>query len=475
MIFKLEQYKNRIALIEGDYKYTYGELNEASDKIVENIRQRTLVFSMCTVSFGSVAGYIGFLNHNIVPLLLNAKIDRDLIGVLLKTYLPEYIWLPEADADKYYDEFEEIYNGYGYSLLKAKIQHILRLNNKLGLLISTSGSTGSPKLVRQSYANITSNTESIIKYLDITPDERAVASLAMNYVYGLSVINTHLYVGASLVLTELKCYSKKFWEICKMYEVTSFSGIPFMYEMMHKLNIFNMAFPSLKTLTQAGGKLTPELQQLIAEYAEKNRKRFIVMYGASEATARMGYLPAEYALSKRGSMGIAIPGGKFELIDMHGNIITEPDVVGELIYYGNNVTLGYAEKAEDLAEDDSNHGMLQTGDMAKRDEDGFYYIVGRKKRFVKIHGNRVNLDEVERIIKSYLSETDIACTGNDDNLKIYSTNPNLKERIRGILLEKVGLNPNLVKVIIIDEIPKNDSGKILYGILDKLGEHTNDC
>ena len=148
-------------------------------------------------------------------------------------------------------------------------------------------------------------------------------------------------------------------------------------------------------MTQAGGKLTLDLHRRFAEYANNNNKSFIVMYGQCEATARMGYLPADKAIEKCGSMGIAIPGGRFELIIVDGTVIDKSDTPGELVYYGDNVTLGYAESGNDLIKGDERSGVLHTGDLAQFDEDGYYYIVGRMKRFLKIYGNRVNLDETE--------------------------------------------------------------------------------
>ena len=297
------------------------------------------------------------------------------------------------------------------------------------MLISTSGSTGSPKLVRQTYTNIEENTRSIIQYLGITDSERAITTLPMNYVYGLSVLNTHLYAGAALILTDLVCYSKKFWDLFRSQEATSFAGVPFMYEMLDKLRFTKkIEVPSLRYMTQAGGKLSPDLQKKVSEYARDTGRKFVVMYGASEATARMGYLPMEYALEKEGSMGIAIPGGRFALLGEDDQEFDEPDRVGEMIYYGPNVTLGYAQQRADLAKGDENHGRLVTGDMARRDADGFYYIVGRKKRFVKILGKRVNLDEMERLLKKNFDSIDIACAGADDRLGVFVVDPALAEQ-----------------------------------------------
>lgn len=194
-----------------------------------------------------------------------------------------------------------------------------------------------------------------------------------------------------------------------------------------------------------------------------------MMYGQCEATARMGYLPAEKAVEKKGSMGIAIPGGKFYLIDTQGKEVTVPHTTGELVYEGENVTLGYAECGEELSKGDERGGVLYTGDMAQFDEDGYYYIVGRKKRFLKIYGNRVNLDEIERLIKGKFG-IEAASAGIDDHLYLFVLEEAVTEAVKRFVAEKTGLNPAAFHVKTIKEIPKNDSGKIQYRELENYYE-----
>lgn len=177
---------------------------------------------------------------------------------------------------------------------------------------------------------------------------------------------------------------REFWQQLGDYKATSLSGVPYTFEMLDRLRFYRRDLPNLRTMTQAGGKLLPELHKKFAEYAEQTGKKFVVMYGQTEATARMSYLPPEKCLEKVGSMGVAIPGGRFFLINENGEIITEAERVGELVYEGDNVTLGYAVRGEDLAKGDERHGRLETGDMAKFDKDGYFYIVGRKSAFENI-------------------------------------------------------------------------------------------
>ena len=432
---------------------SYAELKRMTDEWAARVSPRSLVFLLVGNNVDSLVAYVACQNHGIVPLMLDAKIDGQLLQRFWEFYRPDFIWRPGSE---------------GYVLeegqrTKDRGQRVLY--DELALLLTTSGSTGSPKLVRQSYINVRANTQSIVEYLKLDSAERPITTLPMNYTYGLSIINSHLAVGATILLTEKSIVQREFWDFFTEQGATSFGGVPYTYEMLDKLMFFRRKLPSLRTMTQAGGKILPELHMKFAEYAQRERKNFVVMYGQCEATARMSYLPPERALDKIGSMGIAIPGGSFSLIDVDGKQITEPEVTGELVYEGANVTLGYAECAEDLAKGDERHGRLVTGDMAKRDEEGFYYIVGRKKRFLKIFGNRVNLDETERLIKGGFPGLDCACGGVDDKMKIFVTDKKYVQAIRDFVAEKTHLNFTAFDVRPIVSIPKNESGKTLYSEL----------
>ena len=466
MMWKLNKFKNNTAVItESGQKITYEELDAHCQSLTDKIGRRCLVFNLCRNETASLAGYTGFLNAKIVPLMLKADLDKDLLKSFIITYKPDYLHVPSDMAAAFTDS-REIYKNLGYSLIKTPYNNEFELHDELALLLTTSGSTGSPKLVRQSYKNIEANTKSIVKYLNIEETERAITTLPMNYTYGISIINTHLMTGACLILTEKGLMQKEFWQQLKENKATSFGGVPYTYEMLERLRFFRMDLPSLKYLTQAGGKLSPDLHEKFAKWAIENDKKFIVMYGQTEATARMAYLPCEKSLEKYGSMGIAIPGGKFSLIDENGEEITTPETVGELVYEGDNVTLGYAQCGEDLKKGDERGGRLVTGDMAKFDKDGFFYIAGRKKRFLKIYGNRVNLDETECLIKSNFKDIDCACTGIDDKMDIFITNPLYKEIVLKFISAKTGINHNAFTVNIISEIPKNEAGKTLYKELE---------
>lgn len=489
---RFEQYGSQTAFLQDDGStMSYEEIDAYAAWMHSVIPTRTLMFCLCENSIGSAAGYLACLHNRIVPLLLDAGINLQLLGDLIRLYQPGWLYVPEQLAES--EEFQQVFfgiqekgmsdaagaeegtlqddaeafcgssaGGRGYKLIKTGYTELVPMDDTLGLLLTTSGSTGSPKLVRQSYDNIQANTDSIVSYLEIDEEERPVTTLPMYYTYGLSVINSHVHAGACVLLTEHSIITRAFWDFMKENRATSIAGVPYTYEMLKRARFFRMELPDLHTMTQAGGKLLPELHREFAEYAAENGKKFVVMYGQTEATARMGYLPAGKALDKVGSMGIPIPGGRFALIDVNGDEISVPEKTGELIYEGANVTLGYAECREDLAKGDERHGRLETGDMAQFDTDGYYYIVGRKKRFLKLFGSRVNLDEVERMIRPEFPDIDCACSGEDDVLKVFITDPHFSGEVERFLISRTHINQRAIRVIPIREIPRSESGKVLY-------------
>ncbi len=467
MIWDFQKYRSDIAILdEYGMSLTYGGLYEEGRCLQEAIGRRCLAFVLCRNETGALVGYTGMLNGGIVPVLLNSQLDRSLLDNLLKAYYPAFLWVPE-DMREQFPEMGLIFSSNRYCLLKTGYPEAYPMHQDLALLLTTSGSTGSPKLVRQSYKNVLVNAQAIAEYLALTEAERPITTLPMNYTYGLSIINSHLLVGAMLLVTDKSLAQKEFWAFFQEKGATSFGGVPYTYEMLDRMRFQRKDLPSLRTMTQAGGKLTPELHKKFAEYAKETHKKFVVMYGQCEATARMGYLPAERAIEKYGSMGIAIPGGRFHLIDEAGTVITEPGITGELVYEGPNVTLGYAERGEDLVKGDERNGVLQTGDMAKFDSDGYYYITGRKKRFLKIYGNRVNLDEVDCLVKEKFHHMPCASAGVDDHMVLFITDGGLVEKVEKYVSRTLKLNPAAIQVIAIEEIPKNDAGKIRYTELEK--------
>jgi long-chain acyl-CoA synthetase len=462
--FNVKYSLNKTAIITEDGTHVvYGDIGDFSESILKVIQHRCLVFCLCQNTLGSVCGYFSFIANRIVPVMLDSKINTELLAGLIKLYKPQYLWLPDIRLNDFQHD-KIVFTGHNYSLVKFDGNHDFPLHNNLALLLTTSGSTGSSKFVRISYENIEANAASIADYLSIDENERPVTTLPMCYSYGLSIINSHILKGATILLTSKTLMEKDFWKFLKNQKATSISGVPYTYKILDKLQFSRMDLPSLKTLTQAGGKLNDELNREISRFCSRSGKQFFVMYGQTEATARMSYLSPQYALTKPGSIGKAIPGGKFSLIDDNGKVIEKNDITGELVFRGKNVSMGYATCCDDLKKEDENHGTLFTGDLARRDSDNFYYIVGRIRRFIKIFGNRINLDETESLLENIVP--DCACTGEDDHMIIYITDKTRIAEIQNYISVKTGINPAAFSFRQCAEIPKNLAGKTIYSELD---------
>lgn len=342
------------------------------------------------------------------------------------------------------------------------------LHPDLALLLTTSGSTGSPKLVRLSADNVQANAEAIADYLAIRPTDVAATTLPMHYCYGLSVINSHLLVGAGLMVTDLSVVDTCFWDRFHAEGATTFAAVPYTFELLDRVGFEDMDLPSLRYVTQAGGRLAPDR---VRHYAGLGRERgwdLVVMYGQTEATARMAYLPPSQALTAPGSIGVPIPGGSFHLEPLPESPLTRPGDpdVGELVYDGPNVMLGYAESPADLA-----LGRvvtsLHTGDVARRTPDGLYEIVGRRTRFAKIFGVRIDLDEVERVYRAegVLAACAAAQGPHGERLVVAVSGdaaPVDPDRVAAVAKQHLGLPRSAVVVAPVREVPRLPNGKPDY-------------
>lgn len=463
-MFDFSAYLNHIACITpaGD-TLTYARLEELSCSLGDLLQSDSLTVILCKNIPAALVGYVAALQKHSVGLLLNAEIDAALLRNLIDLYQPQQIWLPKDKVQNWVSlGYQETFSYAEYVLIKCDVQS-QALPRELAVLLTTSGSTGSPKLVRLSQENLLSNARSIQQYLQISDRERPITSLPMYYSYGLSVINSHLISGATLLLTEDSYVERSFWEFARLQNATSFAGVPYTYEILKKLKVIKYDLPFLKTFTQAGGKLSEPLIKYFTENLLSQGKRFFVMYGQTEATARMSYMPLDSALQKIGSVGVAIPNGCFR-IENDGHSIDEPNQVGELVYQGRNVSLGYATSKEDLYRGDDNHGTLHTGDLAYLDADGFVYIVGRTKRFIKLYGNRVSLDYTENLIRTQFN-IEVACVGTDEKMIVYTTDRESGNDLLKYLAATTHLQHSAFEIRHVDSIPHSETGKILYNSL----------
>jgi long-chain acyl-CoA synthetase len=447
-------YQDRPMMITEQGKtFRYGEVYDWQERFLRELPPRSLVFFAGGNRAADLSVYLGLLRMEHVPLML-----PETLGQKQKSHLIER-YQPNALIDGRQKKIRMLHTGR------------VPMHPDLALLLLTSGSTGSPKAVRLSYRNLQSNAESIAEYLEITENDRAVTMLPLYYTYGLSVIHSHVQKGACLLVTERSILEQRFWEFLKRAGATSLAGVPYTYELFYRFHLENIRIPSLRTITQAGGHLSKELQQYMAEWTRNRGIRFYVMYGQTEATARMAYLPWEKCLEKPGSIGKAIPGGKLELADEAGGTVTGAGQEGELVYRGPNVSMGYAENREDLQLGDCRHQILHTGDLARRDAEGYFYITGRLARFVKLFGKRVSLDRVEQMIAEHWSGVSCACTGNDRGILLcmeQDVRCPAPEAVRNYLEDEAGIPGKAVRILPVCRIPRKENGKPDYTRLEAL-------
>lgn len=339
------------------------------------------------------------------------------------------------------------------------------------LILYTSGSTGKPHGVIQTFRNVDANTRSIVEYLGLTEDDRALVTLPLNYCYGRSVLQTHLLVGGSIFLDNRMAFPRTVMETLAAEECTGFAGVPLTFEILRRqVDVRSIGFPSLRYLTQAGGAMAPDTIAWVR--AAFRPARLYVMYGQTEATARLSYLPPERADDKAGSMGIAIPGVELQVVDAQGHALA-PGEVGELVARGPNVTPGYLDEPDDTAEI-LRGGWLWTGDLAKRDTDGFLYHRGRAKEILKIGGHRVSPIEIEQVIARHPDVAEAAVIGASDGLMgevpraVVVLRPGAvagAAELLGFCRERLPSYLVPVDISFTDALPRSEAGKLLRATL----------
>ena len=470
MIFPLVRWSEdeRIALLTEDGSIvTYGQLQADALTLARHLPASHLVFLLGLNDRASLTAYLACLESGAVPLLLNQKMSATALAQLCQVYEPEYVFACTEQL-AWPGSYEANLAFEGYTLFQRRYTSHKTVHPELALLLATSGTTGSPKLVRLSHKNLYANARSIVSYLNIGASDRAITSLPFNYSYGLSIINSHLSVGAAISLTNKTFFDATFWTQLKSNGVTSLAGVPYSYEILLKLRLERMDLPSVRTMTQAGGRLALPTAVQVQAICRAKGQRFFTMYGQTEATARIAYLPPEDFEAKAGSIGRVIPGGELWLEDDAGQRIQASDQVGELVYRGENVALGYAECRADLERGDVWGGVLRTGDLARQDEDGFYFIEGRRHRFLKIFGVRVSLDAVEAW---FAQRSLLAAAYGADNELCVALEADMLVDTKALVIQlgaDLTIHPSALRLRAMKQLPRLSSGKVDYSCLQTI-------
>ncbi|WP_240136068.1 AMP-binding protein [Streptomyces sp. MUM 178J] len=473
----LDAHGDRTALLTPDGEMTYREL---AARVADTARrlgpERRLVLLPGANTPEALIVHLAALSAG-HPVLLVPGDHPEAARSLTEAYDPDVVVRPAAPGEPWV--LDERRTGTAHDL-----------HPDLALLLSTSGSTGSPKLVRLSYDNLQANAESIAAYLGIRETDRAATTLPMHYCYGLSVLHSHLLRGAGLILTGLSVADACFWELFRSARGTALAGVPYTFDLLDRVGFDAMDLPHLRYVTQAGGRLAPETVTRYAELGERRGWDLFVMYGQTEATARMAYLPPDLAAAHPASIGVPVPGGAFRLDPVDDERRDDgpgPDAgrlhpvddgpgpdAGELVYTGPNVMLGYARTPADLARG-RDIRELRTGDLARRTPEGLYEIVGRRSRFVKILGLRIDPQRIETALAR--QGVTALCTGDDTSLVIAAVDtPDADaDRIRGLAIRECRLPPRAVDVRLLADLPRLPSGKPDYEAIRALPRESEDA
>lgn len=342
----------------------------------------------------------------------------------------------------------------------------------LAAVMFTSGSTGQPRGVMVTHSNIIANATSIIASLDLRSDQRMMTVLPFHYCFGTSLLHTYLHAGATLVLESSFTYPERVLDSMQRSQCTSFAGVPSHYQILLRNSSFrSRALPHIQSLLQAGGHLSSafiaELQMSVPH------ARIFIMYGQTEATARLACLPPEQLTAKRGSVGKAIPGVELRVLNDAGEEVG-PGEVGEIVAKGGNVAAGYWRDPEETKLS-FRSGCLYTGDLATIDDDGFIYIVDRAKEFVKCGGTRVSCRQLEDCLLQCGELLEAAVVPIPDEIlgeairAFITIRPNTPDGLTERLLQfcrrrlPYALIPK--EVVILPELPKNESGKVKRSLL----------
>tara|TARA_B100000795_G_scaffold65500_1_gene44542 strand:- start:3690 stop:5057 length:1368 start_codon:yes stop_codon:yes gene_type:complete len=435
----LEKHHDKIAFIDNNFKkYNYSFIIDYAVKFKKCIKNKSLILMIGSNQAASAIGYISFLRLNYTLILLDESFSNQYIKKLIKIYKPEYIYGEDQRLKQIELKIQKL-KCLNFILFKTKFKKNDKINKKNLLLISTSGSTNSPKFVRLSNINLIDNTKKIINYLKINSSHKTITTMPFGYSYGLSIINSHIESGGIVVFNKKSVFEKDFWKIVKKCKITSFGGVPSFYELLRKLKFDKTFSPNIKYLTQAGGKLSNDL---ICYYSKIKNLKFYQMYGQAEASPRIAYLDPKKNLEKIGSIGKPLKG--YRLIIKKRSLSTQENLNGEFVLHGKNVCLGYAKKKEDLNKGDENRGKIFTGDLGYRDSEGYYYITGRKKRISKIFGVRINLEDIEFLLKKYNLSS--KCITSNDYLSIEIKENFDENKLKKIIHDNFGVKVNYIKL-----------------------------
>ncbi|MGE0880195.1 MAG: AMP-binding protein [Acidimicrobiia bacterium] len=429
-----------IAIIDAvtETTLTYDDLHKAVSRWANDLGHLTgrLVLLGASVTIESIVDYLALLAAGATVALVDPQSPADVVEHWTTAYRPDASWgLVHGPVS------------YGRRGLRSPLPP-----SSDALLLATSGSTGNPKFVRLGQSQLTTSASQIVEATRMTPSDRALIHLPLFYTYGLSVLNSHLSLGAGVVLTDESAIRRGFWDAIGDHQVTCLPGVPYSYEMYHRMRFNQMTLPTLKAMTESGGKMTPQRILEFHHAMERNGGHLWMMYGQTEATSRVSVCPPEELLAHIGSVGLPVRDVKVSLADVQ-------DGEGELIVEAPTVMLGYATNRDEVDGSDRHRGVLRSGDLARVDSDGYITLTGRLKRLAKVFGMRVNLDDVERQLSDFGT---LAAVDSTDGLAVFIEAESVAGDLARRMEHALRLPPRSLRLHAVDRLPTTANGKIDY-------------
>lgn len=419
---------------------SYRQVYEAAVNMEEYRDGRVLTLIYCDNSFENLVMVLKLFMIGQPMLLLSQNSDSAFRKEISERFQPFYIWekgqLKKADG------------GSGI---------LYEIHPELALLLSTSGTIGKPKLTRISYQNIAEELRIGAEEYGIRKGQKTIRILPIEHVGGLVFCLYHWNVGGCVVTTDAQLMSSRFDNLYDEEEIQNIIGIPFHYSVLLKKGFWQdkRRISRLNCALFAGAKMDEREQFILISLLQE---KFVISYGQTECMAAVATAAFKNPEDKPGTVGRAVPGVKARV-----------DEKGELYIESPTVCMGYAYDYRDLGKRDENQGVIATGDLAYIDEEGYIFLKGRIRRFVKILGNRIGLDEIETLLKTNFPEHEFACTGENDEVNVFfkkTDECNLEDWCRKELYQKVDIPLSMIHCYPVEEFPRSGAGKVLYSALD---------
>lgn len=432
-MWNLWKYGNRPVLKDNINTITYKDIRAMAKGFKKRFGSNNLVYFQANNDTWTIATYLGLLLSEQVIMIVDKKYEQQI-------------------HNKYKAQFKPNLE-YANRQVKVIASTAPPMHKDLALLLPTSGSTGNSKFVKITRNNIKANVTSILDFLPIDKNERPILGLPMSYVFGLSVIHSHVAAGACIYVPDVSCFHPSFWAFARQNNCTSFSNVSLAFEMMMK---FNISIPlSIKYFAHSGGKLNDRLIAKLDSLCAIHKMEFYRMYGATECMSRMTYLPQHHRNAISGCVGIPVKHGKIELKE------------GKVVYSGPNVAMGYATSVYDLIKTDEWQGIFESGDLGHYDEHGYLVIDGRESRFTKQHGYRYSLDDLENIIETHFDCECMMKIRGDEDLLVIGTDKEIDKQDLSIFFKEKEYMIDHFMLQYYPSLPHNNNGKKDYKNFDK--------